>query len=193
MNWLKQIVRIGLTKCANKQRRALLRTRCLAPVQSKLQTVRQPFVDNSLHFAYPLHNFDISTILIKETQKRMAQSHGLSDLVAKKTSCDGNMDLGDFAAVSQENFTHALHFSKAEIDYGNFNIDEIETVCSQSVHEKSVAVKNNKERENIYFEESDGSERSYTETDIYIELPSSEVIEKEREKLGNTSNDSAPF
>jgi hypothetical protein len=150
-------------------------------------------VDNSTTFAYPIHNYDISTTLLKETQKRMVQSHGLIDLVTKNRGIGGSVDMGDFAAVTQENFAHALHFSKAEIDFGNFNIDEIETVCSQSVDTVSRTGENNKGKEVKYFEESEGSEISYTETDIFIELPNSEVVEKEKQKLGKTSNDSAPF
>jgi len=192
MNWLKQLVRIGLTKCANKQRRALVRTRGLAPVQNKFQNHRQPFVDNLTNFTYPLQTFTLFAPTLKEAQKRRGESHGLLDLVTNKRGIEGRMDMGDFAAVTQENFAHALHFSKAEIDYGSFSIDELETVCSQSVDDASMTGENNNKNEVNYLEESEGSNISYTETDIFIELPNSEVIERVKQK-GKSTNDSAPF
>jgi len=83
MNWLKQIVRLSLTKCANKQRRALLRTKGLAPVQNKVQNHFQTFSDTSAHFAYPIQSIEAAVPTMKEVQKKMVESHGLLDLGMK--------------------------------------------------------------------------------------------------------------
>jgi len=193
MNWLKQIVRLSLTKAANKQRRALLRTRGLAPVQNKVQTHLQNFSDASAHFGFPIQSMEVSTPTIREVQKKMVESHGLLDLVSKRTAVEGTSDMGDFAAVTQENFAHALHFSKAEIDFGTFNIDDIETVCSQTIGELSNSVRLVNQNEAHYLEESEGNSNiSYTETDIFIELPNSEVIGNPVPKIEN-HNQSASF
>lgn len=193
MNWLKQVVRLSLTKCVNKQRRALLRTKGLAPVQSNMQSTFRGFSNNSASFAYPIKSMEISTPTIKHVQKKMVESHGLLDLVPSKKNYEGLSDSGDFAVVSQENFAHALHFSKAEIDFGTFNIDEIETVCSQNIEELSVSAGNNNQMERNYLEESEGSSNlSYTETDIFIELPNSELIGNPVQKIEN-QNKSASF
>lgn len=136
---------------------------------------------------------EISTPTIKHVQKKMVESHGLLDLVPSKKNYEGLSDSGDFAVVSQENFAHALHFSKAEIDFGTFNIDEIETVCSQNIEELSVSAGNNNQMERNYLEESEGSSNlSYTETDIFIELPNSELIGNPVQKIEN-QNKSASF
>jgi hypothetical protein len=177
MNWFKQIVRLGLTKAANKQRKVFLRSKGLAPVQTKAQTHLPNFSDASAHLAYPVQSIDVSNPTIREVQKQMLESHGLLDLVPKKRNFEGTSDLGDFASVNQENFAHALHFSKADIDFGTFNIDEIETVCSQTIEISGNSIRRINENEANYLEESENSSNiSYTETDIFIELPNSEVI-----------------
>ena len=191
MNWVKQFVRISLTKCANQQRRVMLRIKGLAPVQHKLQIGSHSLFDSSASLAYPIQSIEVSAPTMKEVQKRMADSHGLLDLVSKGSNIDNSMEMGDFSVVTQENFAHALHFSKAEIDFGTFNLDEIETVCSQTV--EGLSVRSDSPSEANYLDESENSSNiSYTETEIIIELPNSEVIENSIARFENP-NQSASF
>jgi len=170
-----------------------MRTRGLAPVSNKMQTHVQSYMDTTSTFPYPMQSFEVSAPTLKQAQKRMGESHGLLDLITKNRNMEGNMDMGDFASVTQENFAHALHFTKAEIDFGTFCIDEIETVCSQSIGESSVPRGNNNQVEANYLEDSlNSSNISYTETDIFIEMPNSEVLGSSKPQIENT-NHSASF
>lgn len=135
----------------------------------------------------PVQNLEVEFSALKQTQKRLFESNGLLELKKKNKNIDGTFDKGDFAVVTQENFAHALHFTKAEIDLANFNLDEVETVCSQQIDRLSLSEENNKQRDQ--FEESEGSSCSYTETDIFIELPNSEVMNAAPQTItfGNTA------
>jgi len=172
---LKKLFRFSLTKCANKQRRAMMRSRGLAPVMNKMQVSSPLQMDASFHTAYPMQTFEIAAPTMVHTQKMMTESHGLLDLVGTKSNFGMSSELGDFASVNQENFAHALHFTKTEIDLGGFNIDEIETVCSQQLGESSIPAENNLQQ-SILEESENNSNISYTETDIFIEMPNSEVL-----------------
>lgn len=190
---LKKLFRFSLTKCANKQRRAMMRSRGLAPVMNKMQVSHPLQMDATFHTAYPMQTFEIAAPTMVHTQKMMTESHGLLDLVNKQSDFGVTPGLGDFASVSQENFAHALHFTKTEIDLGGFNIDDIETVCSQNLGESSIPAENHLQQDASYLEESENNSNvSYTETDIFIEMPNSEVLGHSIPKVEN-ANQSANF
>jgi len=80
---LKKLFRFSLTKCANKQRRAMMRSRGLAPVMNKMQVSSPLQMDASFHTAYPMQTFEIAAPTMVHTQKMMTESHGLLDLGTK--------------------------------------------------------------------------------------------------------------
>jgi len=118
----------------------------------------------------------------------MTESNGLLELTQPTQKINRAAELGDFDVVSQENFAHALHFEKIDIDFADFNIDEMQTVCSQYIDQFSVAG----ERQALKcLEESEGSNLSYTETDIFIEMPNSEMIGRSKIKPISALNSAA--
>jgi len=160
---------------------------------NKMQVSHPLQMDATFHTAYPMQTFEIAAPTMVHTQKMMTESHGLLDLVNKQSDFGVTPGLGDFASVSQENFAHALHFTKTEIDLGGFNIDDIETVCSQNLGESSIPAENHLQQDASYLEESENNSNvSYTETDIFIEMPNSEVLGHSIPKVEN-ANQSANF
>jgi len=157
---------------------------------NKMQVSSPLKMDATFHTAYPIQTFEIAAPTMVHTQKMMTESHGLLDLVGNKSTFGMSSELGDFASVTQENFAHALHFTKTEIDLGGFNIDEIETVCSQQLGESSIPAENL--QQSILEESENNSNISYTETDIFIEMPNSEVLGNSIPKV-EAANQSASF
>jgi len=63
---------------------------------------------------------------------RPFQTKGLLDLV--KTDLHSiEKPEGDFANINPENFAHALNYSKVDIEFANFRLDEIQTTVSQAL------------------------------------------------------------
>ncbi len=72
------------------------------------------------------------------------------DILAKSSQYEkesNQKEFGDFSNIDQESFVvrkrynfysqHALNFSKADIEMGNFSLSDINTVISQSVDDLS--------------------------------------------------------
>ena len=104
---LKKLFRFSLTKCANKQRRAMMRSRGLAPVMNKMQVSSPLKMDATFHTAYPIQTFEIAAPTMVHTQKMMTESHGLLDLGKKPCSKQS------FRKLSREIiiFHNKTHFS----------------------------------------------------------------------------------
>jgi len=189
MNILKQAIRIRYVRFASKQRRVNLHLKGFAPIQTKLQFDLQKFNKQGAYFSTSHYQFDLPSRVFQNIPRKPNESFGLLDLVGKSKKNHWEADAGDFACVSQENFTHTLNYTQVELDMGNFNLDEMETVVSQNIDQsivfelkKEKQVKNDKGEQKLNHSMSEEEAKSMTETDIYFELPYSELIESKSPK-----------
>jgi len=108
------------------------------------------------------------------------QTRGLLDLVtADKYSIE--KPEGDFANINPENFAHALNYSRIDIEFANFRLDEIQTTISQALDN----ISNIDETGNLFDSGTIDSNRTITSNTTHSHIESIPIEEVARESLVN--------